>query len=413
MSSQGLSSTTGPSKRADVRTIGVVTCGRSDVGFLVPLMRAIASQAHLELEVVATGMHLSQEFGFAAQHIEAAGFPIHHRVESLLASDTPEGIGKSIGVGTMGFAQLFARWRPDILVVHGDRFDTLPAALAALPHRIPVAHLAGGDVTEGAMDDAIRHSLTKLSHLHFVELESLGQRVQQMGEEPWRVTVSGALSLDTIRQTELMKAPELQHTFGLSAGTRVLLVTLHPATLAAHETGRHIAELLAALEATGLPCVFTYPNADTESRQIIEAIHAFCDRHPACRVVVNAGQRGYLSLMAQAGAMVGNSSSGIVEAASFRLPVVNVGDRQRGRLHPANVIDVEADRRAIHDAIRDAMSERFRERLRDLVNPYGDGHAAERIVARLADVELSERLIHKRFYEPDRSKPLMSVAVET
>ena len=384
------------------RTIGVVTCGRSDLGYCLPLMRAIAEHPALALEVIATGMHLAPEFGLTVRHIEEAGFSVRHRVESLLASDTPEGIGKSMAVGLMGFAQLFAQWRPDLLVVHGDRFDALPAALAALPHRIPLAHISGGDVTEGAMDDAIRHAMTKLSHLHFVELEPLGRRVQQMGEEPWRVTVCGSLSLDAMRQMPLMEPQELAQTLGVRAEEPFLLVTFHPATLEAEHTGAQIAELLAALEPAGLPCVFTYPNADPSGRQIIAAVRAFCERHPSSRLLVNAGQRGYFSLMARARAMVGNSSSGIVEAASFHLPVVNVGDRQRGRLRPANVIDVPPARAAIRAAISEAVGEAFRARWRDLRNPYGDGHAARRIVERLAEVDLTGRVLIKRFHDADR-----------
>lgn len=395
-----------------MRTVGLVSCGRADLGYLLPLMRAVAAEPSLSLQVIATGMHLAPEFGLTVRQIEEAGFHVDHRVESLLSSDTPEGVGKSIGIGTMGFAQLFGGWRPDLLIVHGDRFDTLPAALAALPHRIPVAHLAGGDVTEGAIDDAIRHAITKLSHLHFVELEALGQRVQRMGEEPWRVTVSGSLSLDTIRQTKPMAAHELEAAFRIPAGQRFLLVTFHPETLRADQTAHDLAEVLAALEQAGLPCVFTYPNADMGSRGIIASVNAYCARHAECRLVVNAGQRGYLSLMGHAAAMVGNSSSGIVEAASFQLPVVNVGDRQRGRLRPANVLDAPAQRQAIREAMQTAMGGQFRGGLLDLANPYGDGHAAERIVRRLEEVELNDRLMVKRFHEPERATQPVSASME-
>lgn len=362
----------------------------------------LSADPAFELEIAATGMHLAPEFGLTVQDIEKAGFTVHHRVESLLSSDTPEGVGKSVGISTMGFAQLFARWRPDILVVHGDRFDMFPAVVAALPYRIPVAHISGGDVTEGVIDDAIRHAMTKLSHLHFVETDDNGQRVLQMGEEPWRVTVCGSLAIDTIRQTELMNAQELEQAFGIRSEERYLLATFHPATLEPERTAQHISEVLAAIQQAGLPCVFTYPNADTASREIIAAINAHCANSDKYRVIVNAGQRGYLSLMAHAAAMVGNSSSGIVEAASFRLPVVNVGDRQRGRIRPLNVTDCLAERGAIFAAIQKAISVGFRNGLHGLQNPYGDGHAAERIVRRLAEIEISNRLIVKRFYEAEK-----------
>jgi UDP-hydrolysing UDP-N-acetyl-D-glucosamine 2-epimerase len=360
-------------------------------------MHALAANPGFKLEIVATGMNLSPEFGFTVRHIEDAGFTVHSHVESLLSSDTPEGIGKSIGLGTMGFAQLFANWHPDILVVHGDRFDALPPVLAALPYRIPVAHISGGDVTEGAMDDSIRHAMTKLSHLHFVETESSRNRVLQMGEEAWRVTCCGSLALDTIRQTELMDVGELNETFGIGAPAPFLLVTFHPVTMATDQTAYDITEVLAAIDKIELPAVFTYPNADTSSRVIIDAINAFCATKADRKVVVNAGQRGYLSLMAHASAMIGNSSSGIVEAASFKLPVVNVGDRQCGRASGLNVIDCSVGREKLCEAITQALSDNFRATLGELDNVYGDGYAADHLVRELSTVEISDRLLRKRF----------------
>ena len=382
-----------------MRRIGVVTCGRSDVGFYLPLLQAMAEHPSLEPELIATGMHLSTTFGLTVRQFEEAGYPVRHRVPSLLAFDAPEGVAASMGVGTQGFAQLFANRRPDVLLVHGDRTDTLPAAVAALPFRLPVAHIAGGDVTEGAIDDAVRHALTKLSHLHFVELPSAARRVEQMGEEPWRISVCGALALDAMARAVPMTDQEFEETFRLPAGARFLLVTYHPVTLQPEQTGAQIEALLAALEDIGRPCVFTYPNADVGSHIIIQALQRFCARRGECRLVVNAGPKGYWSLMRAATAMVGNSSSGIVEAASCRLPVVNVGIRQQGRLRPANVVDAEATRASISSAIRQATAPAFRARLASLTNPYGDSHAAERIAQRLAEVELSDRLLMKRFHD--------------
>ncbi len=393
-----------------MRRVGLVTCARSELGFYLPLMHALASNTGFKLEIVATGMHLSPEFGLTVRHIEDAGFAVHSHVESLLSSDTPEGIGKSIGLGTVGFAQLFANWRPDILVVHGDRFDALPPVLAAVPYQIPVAHISGGDITEGAIDDSIRHAMTKLSHLHFVETEPSRNRVLQMGEEPWRVTRCGSLAIDSIRQTELMDTRELHETFGIRASDPFLLVTFHPSTIAVDNTSHDITEVLSAIDKTELPSVFTYPNADTSSRMIIDAINAFCDRNTARKVVVNAGQRGYLSLMAHASVMVGNSSSGIVEAASFKLPVVNVGDRQYGRVSGMNVIHCSVDRHLLCEAITRALSDSFRSTLGELDNVYGDGYAADHLVRELEKVELTDRLLRKRFSQVDYNYDVCDLA---
>nr|MBI3612712.1 UDP-N-acetylglucosamine 2-epimerase (hydrolyzing) [Nitrospirota bacterium] len=380
-----------------MREIAVVTVGRSDWGIYLPLLRSIKAHHDLRLRIIASGMHLSPEFGLTVRDIEAAGFEVFERVESLLASDTPEGIAKSMGVGVLGFAQLFSRYRPDILVVLGDRFDMLPAALAALPFRIPIAHLHGGEVTEGVIDEAIRHTLSKMSHLHFVATEQYADRLRRMGEEHWRILVSGTPALDGIAQTPLMSEEKIQEWFGIDPRSPVLLVTYHPVTLEGDHTEQQVGQLLEALEKYGLPCLFTYPNADPGGRIIIERIEGYCQAHPSSRIIKNAGQRGYWSLMGVVSAMVGNSSSGIIEAPSFGLPVVNIGNRQKGRIQARNVINCGYRQDEISEAIRKALEPTFRAGLRALVNPYGDGHAAERIAARLAEVQLNDELLHKRF----------------
>lgn len=380
-----------------MREIAVVTVGRSDWGIYLSLLRSIEAHPDLRLRLLVSGMHLSPEFGLTVRDIAAAGFEVFERVESLLSSDTPTGIAQSVGVGVLGFAQVFSRYQPDILVLLGDRFDMLPAGLAALPFRIPIAHLYGGELTEGAMDDGIRHALTKLSHLHFVAAEPYASRLRQMGEEDWRIVVSGALSLDAVRESKLMSAQELNEQFGVDAGSPFLLVTYHPVTLEVEETVAQVEHLLGALDKQGMPCLFTYPNADTAWRSIVERIEAYCAAHPRSRLICNAGQRGYFSLMNVAAAMVGNSSSGLIEAPAFGLPVVNIGNRQRGRLHAANVLNCAAEREAIAVALDMVLSPEFRAGLRGLTNPYGDGHAAERIVERLATVKLGRPLVGKRF----------------
>jgi UDP-hydrolysing UDP-N-acetyl-D-glucosamine 2-epimerase len=344
-------------------------------------------------------MHLSPEFGLTIREIEADGFPIGERVEMLLSSDTPEGIAKSMGLGTMGFAQAYGRCRPDILLVVGDRFEMHAAALAALPFKIPVAHIHGGEITEGAIDDALRHSITKLSHLHFVSTREYANRVIQMGEEPWRVVVSGSPALDNLRTLTLLKPEELAARFGLSLNQAPLLVTFHPVTLEYEDTDWQVSELLEALRPFDLPVVFTAPNADTSGRVIARKIEDFVKDHPSAWIVPNLGTLGYLSMMRCAAAMVGNSSSGIVEAPSFELPVVNIGSRQRGRVRAPNVIDVGYGATEIAGAVERALCPAFRASLAGLTNPYGDGRAAECIVRVLRETPLGDKLLVKRFHD--------------
>ncbi len=387
--------------RHQVRTIGVVTVARSDYGIYLPLLRRIEDDTDLKLHLVVSGMHLSPEFGLTVEAIEADGFEIAERVEMLLSSDTPEGIAKSMGLGTVGFAQAYSRFRPDVLVVLGDRFEMHAAALAALPFKIPVAHIHGGESTEGLIDESIRHSITKMSHLHFVSTEFYGQRVVQMGEEPWRVTVCGALSLDNLQSIKLLGEKELETRIGMPLDPPPLLVTFHPVTLEYENTQWHVSELLEALDSVRLPVVFTLPNADTSGRAVIRMVKDFVDSHALAGLVENLGTQAYFSLMAVACAMVGNSSSGIVEAPSFRLPVVNIGTRQQGRVRAKNVIDVGYSRAEILEGIRKAVSPEFCASLGDLVNPFGNGHAAERIVERLKAVATDEKLLLKRFHRVD------------
>jgi UDP-N-acetylglucosamine 2-epimerase (non-hydrolysing)/GDP/UDP-N,N'-diacetylbacillosamine 2-epimerase (hydrolysing) len=382
-----------------MRHIGVVTVGRSDYSLYHPILKKIEADAGLHLHLIVAGMHLSPEFGLTYRYIEEDGFEIGDRVELSLCSDSPEGISKSMGLGVIGFAQSYARFRPDLLVVLGDRFEMVAGVLAAQPFNIPLVHIHGGERTEGAMDDAFRHSITKLSHLHMVATEEARRRVIQLGEEPGRVTISGAPALDTIAAMKLYSRKELQGRLGLSLETAPLLVTFHPVTLQYEKTDLYIGELLEAIERTSMPVVFTYPNADTGGRVIIEAIEKYASTHSNCICAPTLGLRGYYSLMNYAAAMVGNSSSGIIEAASFELPVVNIGDRQKGRLRGGNVIDAESSSDEISEAIQTAIHPRFRAELVGMANPYGDGQAAERIVRVLRETELSPALIQKTFYD--------------
>ena len=382
-----------------MRTIGIVTVGRSDYGIYRSILKQIASDPDLQLRLFVGGMHLSPRFGLTVKTIEADGYEICERVKMLVSSDTPEAISKSMGLGLIGFARAYRRSRPDILVVLGDRFEMHAAALAALPFNIPVAHIHGGELTQGAIDDALRHSMTKLSHLHFVSTKEYARRVAQLGEEKWRITVSGAPSLDNLKTMKLLNRPVLEKKLKIRLTPPPLLVTFHPVTLEYTKAAWQTGELLAALKTISLPVIFTLPNADTGGRVIRAMIKKYVKQSDSASICDNMGVQKYFSLMNLAAAMVGNSSSGIIEAPSLKLPVVNIGSRQGGRVRAKNVIDVGCRREKIEAGIRRAISDKFRSGLKGLVNPYGDGHAAERIVRRLKEVELNDRLIRKTFQD--------------
>ena len=380
-----------------MRNIAVVTTSRADYGHLLPLLRLIDNDPDLALRLIVSGTHLAETHGRTITEIERDGFAIADRIPILSESDSPVAIAAAMGRAVTGFGEVFARNRPDILVVMGDRFEMHAAALAALPFTIPVAHISGGDVTEGAIDDALRHSMTKLSHLHFVSTEESAQRVLQMGEEPWRVFNCGELSLDNLATLQLLSREELESEFKVRLPDPFLLVTYHPVTLEFEQSEYQIAQLLGAIESSGLAAVFTMPNADTANRVIGDAIRDFTAHHPKTCYVDNFGMRAYFSVMALATAMAGNSSSGIFEAASFKLPVVNIGTRQDGRLRPGNVIDCGYSSAEILAAIRKAVSGEFRSSLANLVNPYGCGNASAQIAHQLKTVPLQHELIRKRF----------------
>jgi len=378
------------------RTVGVVSVSRSDYGYLKPVLAEIAAAPDLGLCLFVAGAHLSRDFGLTVGEIEAAGWPIAERIETLEADDSPEGIGHSISRGVAGFAGAFARHRLDILVVLGDRFEMFAAAAAALSFTLPVAHIHGGEASEGVMDNQIRHAITKLAHLHFPSAEPHARRIAQMGEEPWRIHMVGSPGLDSIRTMDFLSREDLARELGLPDKGPWIVVTFHPVTLEYRETAAHVEELLAALDKADGTLIMTYPQADIAGRTVIERLEEFA-ACPRARLVKSLGERRYLSLLRHADLMVGNSSSGIIEAPSFELPVVNVGTRQQGRLRAANVLDVGCRRDEILRGIEAALRPDFRKRLRGITNPYGDGHAAPRIVRVLREVSLDRRLIEKKF----------------
>jgi UDP-hydrolysing UDP-N-acetyl-D-glucosamine 2-epimerase len=359
-----------------MRNIGVLTTSRAEYGILRPVLKEIVADTQLCLQLFVGGAHLSPEFGNTVEQVE---FPIAERVECLMSSETPEGIAKSIGMTSFGFAQVFSRTRPDILLITGDRYEAAAVALAAIPFKIPVAHLGGGDVTVGAFDESLRHAITKMSHLHFCYAKEQASHVLQMGENPERVLITGNPALDG-----------LVDTHGKPVAEGALVVIFHPVTLEYEHTDEYIDNLLAALKQRTEPIVFILPNADTAGRKILKKMRRF----PNAQAHANLIPGMFYDLLRHAVAIVGNSSSALMEAPSFDLPAVNIGTRQEGRLRGVNVIDVGYSTAEILDGIERALALN----LKGIVNPYGDGHAAPRIVKALKNTPLD--IIEKKFYSP-------------
>lgn len=379
------------------RKIGVVTVARSDYGHLKPLLAALRATKGVELGVLAGGTHLSPRFGRTLEEIERDGWPIVARLDQAPADDSPGAIAAAAGAAVAGFSGAFARWRPDILVVLGDRLEMLAAATAALPHTIPVAHVHGGEVTEGVIDEQVRHAITKLAHLHFPAATEYAARVRQLGEQGWRIHRCGAPGLDRFRAMRFLPRAELGRRLGLAFARPTLLVTLHPVTLDPAGTERRVTALLDALGRVDADLVLTEPGADTGRETIVGRLRAFAAGRRGAVLAASLGDDVYASLLREAAAMVGNSSSGIIESPTFALPAVNIGDRQRGRVRARNVIDVGESAGAIAAGIRRALDPAFRRSLRGLVNPCGDGRAAPRIARVLRWVELGPRLLVKHF----------------
>ncbi|MDE3161851.1 MAG: UDP-N-acetylglucosamine 2-epimerase (hydrolyzing) [Acidobacteriota bacterium] len=374
------------------RRIGVVTTSRADYSHLYWPLRELAAHSGVELGVFALGPHLAPAFGATIHEIERDGFPIKARIECLLHSDSDTGMAKTIGVAILCLADALTAWRPDILLLIADRYEMLAPAAVAVAMRIPIAHIEGGEVSQGAIDDQVRNGLTKLAHLHFTSTETARNRVIAMGEEPWRVHRAGAPSLDHLRRSKLLSRTELDAMLGLSLHGPTLLAAWHPVTIL-RDTNAEADALFSALAQVNGQLIFVYPNTDAGSLALIDRTRALAATRPETHVFVNLDAVTYWSLLRQMDVMVGNSSSGIMEAASFGLPVVNVGMRQQGRERPHNVLDAPAETGAIQAVLQRALSQEFRASLKGMSNPYGNGTAAETIVRVLTTVSLERLLI--------------------
>ncbi len=377
------------------RRIAVVTTSRADYSHLYWPLRLLAEDARVELRLIVMGAHLSPEFGGTIHEIEKDGFAIAARIECLLSSDSDVGMAKTIGLATLSLSDVLSEMRPDILLLIADRYEMLAPAAVALALRIPIAHIEGGEISEGAIDDAVRNALTKMAHLHFTSTFAARDRIISMGEEPWRATRAGAPSLDHLRKSNLLSREEVAAKLSLQLEGSAMVIAYHPVTLAM-DTLEEADELFAALGSANSQLIFCYPNADAGSRALIERTTAFLAKRANGKLFVNLDAVAYWSLLRQAQVLLGNSSSGIMETASFAVPTVNIGERQRGRERAANVIDAPANREAVLSAIALARSSKFRESLRGMTNPYGDGTASEKIVDVLTSAPLGRELLAKK-----------------
>ena len=384
------------------RQVCVITGARSEYGLLYGTLKEIQKSSFLDLYLVVTGMHLSPEYGLTYRVIEDDGFKIDRKVEMLMSSDSPVGTIKSMSLALSGFADVYAELKPDIVLLLGDRFELFAAASAAMVSGIPICHMHGGEVTEGAFDDAIRHSITKMAYLHLTATERYRNRVIQLGESPDRVFNVGAPGLENIESLNLLSRCEVEEKIGIKLGKRSLLVTWHPPTLSSGEEVRQLRALLEALETCGAILIFTSANADTGGRSINLEIEEFVSRNPKRAVYHNSlGRKLYLSALHYVSGVVGNSSSGIIEAPSIPVPSINIGDRQSGREKARSVIDCAVDRADIEAAILKIFNPDFRRRLRGMENPYGGGNVANTVVSILENCDF-QGVKKKRFYDLDR-----------
>ena len=380
------------------RKICVVTGARAEYGLFYPILKRIQDSSALELQLIATTMHLSEEFGSTYKQIENDGFKIDETIENLLSPDSKSAIAKSAGLATILLTDAYARLNPDIVLLLGDRYETHAAATTAMLMNIPIAHIHGGEITEGAVDEQIRHSITKMSYLHFTSTKAYQQRVIQLGEDPSRVFVSGAPGIDNIVNLKLLSKAELEGDINWEFGEKSALFTYHPVTLADSDINDELNHIFTALGQADINILFTYANADDNGRAINQKIEKICQTNPSkYKVVKSLGQLRYLSAMKYVDVLIGNTSSGIIEASSFQKPVVNIGDRQKGRLQSGNIIDCSIE--TLKTAISQALSSKFQKNCKTISNIYGNGDASDTIVDVLSNAKLS---VVKKFVDMDK-----------
>ena len=387
-----------------MKKVCIITGSRAEYGLLKPLIKKLKDSKSLELQIIATCTHLSPEFGLTYQEIENDGFKINEKIEILLSSDTSIGISKSMGLAMISFCEAFDRLKPNIIIIIGDRYEIFAAASAATVARIPIAHIHGGETTEGAFDESFRHSITKMSYLHFTSTEEYRKRVIQLGEDPQRVFNVGAIGIENIKTIDLLEKDKLQETLGYQFGEKTILVTFHPTTLENNTAENQFKNLLDAIEEfETIKVIFTKSNADIGGKIINNMIDEYVKRNNQKSVAYTSlGSVKYLSVMKYCDVVVGNSSSGIIEAPAFMIPTINIGDRQKGRVQAKSVINCEPIKNDIITSLNKAFSEEFKKALKDTKNPYGDGNVTDRIITQIESYLLNDKIqLKKAFYNID------------
>ncbi|MDY0133128.1 MAG: UDP-N-acetylglucosamine 2-epimerase [Desulforegulaceae bacterium] len=384
-----------------MKNVMVVTTGRADYGLLYPLIKAIEKSKLLSLSLCATGSHLSKFHGYTLDLIKKDKISIDFIVDLKLGSDTEKDICNSISIGIQGFSEIFTAKKPDLIVLLGDRYELFCAAIPSVIHKIPIAHIHGGESTLGLIDDPVRHSVTKMSSLHFASLEIYRKRIIQMGEFPERVFNVGAIGIDNIKNIQLPEVDELNSITGADFRKKIGLLTYHPVTLDYTSPEKQISEILEAVRSSEICALATMPNADSGNNAIYQALKVFSEKYPQKLILVkNLGQRAYLGAMKHSSLMIGNSSSGIIESPFFKLPVVNIGDRQGGRYKTENILDTDCNSKSIKKVIEKALSSDFRKFIENMDNPYGNGTASAKIASKLEEIDFKDKsLIKKGFYD--------------
>lgn len=383
------------------KKISVLTATRAEYGLLRPIVEKLNQVSNFDVRVVVTGTHLSPEFGLTFKEIEQDGITIDEKIEIILSADTPSAISKSMGLAMISFADYFERIKPDLLVVLGDRYETLAVATVAMNQRIPIVHLYGGEITEGAVDESIRHAITKLSYLHFTSTEEYRNRVIQLGENPERVFCVGAIGIENILKEKLLSKSELEEAIGYKLDKSYAMVTFHPVTLEDNKSEEQVSALLDACEKyKDVIFIFTKANADVSGRIVNKMIDEFVKKNDHAIAFTSLGMTKYLSALKYCTMVIGNSSSGLIEAPSFGIPTINIGDRQKGRLKASSVINCKPIKGAIERAVKHALSDEFKTKAINTVNPYGDGNTSEKIVETVKDFILNDKFnLKKKFYD--------------
>ncbi len=377
------------------RKITAVTSSRADYSHLHYPLKALQNHPDIDLRIIAFAAHLSHEFGHTINEITADQLTVHHQVETLLSSDSDAGMAKSIGLATLSLTDILAQNRPDILLIIADRYEMLAPASVALALRIPIAHIEGGDISEGAIDNAVRNALTMMAHIHLAPTQHAADRIKQMGEEPWRIHNIGAPSLDFLTHNPPLSKSELEKKLEFNLNTPPILIAYHPVTLHTNTTAE-ADHLFNALTQLNHPLIFCFPNADAGSRNLIARATLFTNSHTSAKLYTNLDTHTYLSLLHHAALLLGNSSSGIMETPSIPLPTVNIGDRQKGRTRAPNIIDTPADTQQILNTVNKALSPEFHNAIQDITNPYGNGTASQKITEILTSIQLDEKLLQKK-----------------